>query len=878
MNIDDALGIVRLLIDKGLDREEAINNLAIPVALRSEIKQILEKEENIILEPAKVLVAKDRDDDWLHKVDRSTWYYWTTLRNYLLGNRALSFPAVRSLDEATDRILGYFDPPHKEQINIRGLVIGYVQSGKTANFAALIAKAADIGFRLIIVLSGIDNGLRRQTQIRLNRELVGYVDGRAVGVPLPPMGRRWHQFTTEELSGDFQPGFANYAALQGNQPVLLVIKKNASVLRRLHDWIDLAPEDVRQKLPVLVIDDEADQASIDTRGSYIEEGEPIPDDYEPPSVINGRIRELLRKFRKRAYVAYTATPFANVLVPHDNYDPNVEADLYPKDFIVDLPKPDGYFGAEELFGRIDPNTGEESGGLEIINPIPQEELSAIENEEIPPSLELALMDFVLGGAARIVRGQGDSPSSMLLHGSQRIAKQRELRNLVSNRFSELRDEWRYQRSEGILPRLRQRWDQTFLPVSRTVNASIQTSFDELVPAIGQFFESIQIREINSDTGDMLDYEAEPNLKVIAIGGNRLARGITIEGLLVSYFFRPSTMYDTLMQMGRWFGFRSGYEDLTRIYMTHELETAFSHLARAEYELREDIKVYEALKVTPLELGTRILKHPTMLVTSRLKQRYSESIIIEQTYSAHLEQTIRFPFDRPDILQSLLSSNLEVTTSFVSSLGEPAFWEPFGPIWSNVTADLVLGFMSSYKIDPEALNLSMELMRAYIERKNELGELTNWTISVRGREKTDPILKEIDLGLEKTIAMASRTRKPSEKNSLGVITNPTDELIGLSADQLIDVRRLQAQFSGSKGLGIAARKTRGAKNGLLLLYPISRYSGHEKKRSSSGRAIYVNPDDPLSSDLIGLAISFPESSNDQPIIGEYAIGTVGWKPK
>lgn len=878
MNIDDALGIVRLLIDKGLSREDAINNLAIPVDLRPEIRQILEREENIILEPPKVLVAKDRNDDWLHKVDRSTWYYWTTLRNYLLGNRALSFPAVRSLDEATDRILGYFDPPHKEQINIRGLVIGYVQSGKTANFAALIAKAADIGFRLIIVLSGVDNGLRRQTQIRLNRELVGYVDGRTYGVPLPPMGRRWHQFTTEELSGDFQPGFANYAALQGNQPVLLVIKKNASVLRRLHEWIDLAPEDVRQNLPVLIIDDEADQASIDTRGSYIEEDEPIPDDYEPPSVINGRIRDLLRKFRRRAYVAYTATPFANVLIPHNNYDPNVETDLYPKDFIVDLPKPDGYFGAEELFGRIDPNSGEESGGLEIIHTIPQEELSAIENEEIPRSLELALMDFVLGGAARIIRGQGDSPSSMLLHGSQRIAKQRELRNLVETRFSELRDEWRYQRSEGILPKLRQRWNQTFLPISRTLNANMQTSFDELIPAIGQFFESIQIREINSGTGEMLDYETEPNLKVIAIGGNRLARGITIEGLLVSYFFRPSTMYDTLMQMGRWFGFRSGYEDLTRIYMTDELETAFSHLARAEYELREDIKAYEALKVTPLELGARILKHPTMLVTSRLKQRYSETIIIEQTYSGHLEQTIRFPFDRPEILQQLLSENLKATTGFVSSLGKPASWEPFGPIWTSIAADLVLDFMGNYKIDPETLNLSLELMKAYIERKNELGELTDWTVAIRGREKIDPILGDINLGLEKPISMASRTRKVSEPNSLGVITNPPDELIGFSADQLLDVKRLQEKFSGSTGLGIAARRVRGPKNGLLILYPISRYSGHEKKPASSRRAIYENPDDPLSSNLIGFAISFPESSNDQPIIGEYVTGTVGWKPR
>ncbi len=157
--------------------------------------------------------------------DRSDWYYWPTLRAYLLGNNNWPAPAVRSLDETTDRIIGQMSDPLIEQFDVRGLVVGYVQSGKTANFTALIAKAADIGYRLIIVLSGIDNGLRRQTQIRLNKELAGYPDNRSNAVPLPPMGRQWHQFTTEEPDGDFRPGNANYGALQGTQPVLLVVKK-----------------------------------------------------------------------------------------------------------------------------------------------------------------------------------------------------------------------------------------------------------------------------------------------------------------------------------------------------------------------------------------------------------------------------------------------------------------------------------------------------------------------------------------------------------------------------------------------------------------------------------------------------------------------------
>ena len=377
------------------------------------------------------------------------------IKNWTVGS-------VRSLDDITNRILGQLADPSTEQFDIRGLVIGYVQSGKTANYTALIAKAADIGYRLIIVLSGIDNGLRRQTQIRLNNELVGYTDNRLEAVPLPPMGKQWHQFTTEDFNGDFRPGFANYGGLQGTEPVLLVIKKNGAVLRRLHAWIDAAPEDARRTLPVLLIDDEADQASIDTRGSYIAENEPIPDDFEDPSVINGLIRDLLRKFNKKAYVAYTATPFANILIPHDNFNPLFENDLYPKDFIVDLPKPEGYFGAEELFGRFDPEIGEDVGGLDIIRNIPEIELDNLrEHIMLPPSIEFALMDFVLAGAARAQRGMGNLASTMLLHGSHLILQQMEMRELIDQKFSELRDEWRYQRSHGIVSRFQDRWSVNF---------------------------------------------------------------------------------------------------------------------------------------------------------------------------------------------------------------------------------------------------------------------------------------------------------------------------------------------------------------------------------------------------------------------------------
>jgi hypothetical protein len=863
------------MIDNDVPREVAIENPAIPAHLRAFVRESLERESTVILEPARILVAEAGRNEWLRPIDRSRWYYWPTLRDYLLVTKNWPAPSVRSLDEITNRILGQLSPPTSDQFDIRGLVLGFVQSGKTANFTALIAKAADVGYRLIVVLSGIDNGLRRQTQIRLNRELVGYAENRPSAVSLPPMGRRWHQFTSEDLDGDFRPGLANYAALQGSEPVLLVVKKNGAVLRRLHSWIDAAPEDVRRMLPVLIIDDEADQASVDIRGSY-QAGESVPEeDYEPPAVINGLIRDLLHKFQKRAYVAYTATPYANILIPHDTVDPTVGNDLYPRDFVVDLPKPEGYFGAEELFGRFDRLTEENIEGLNIVRSVTDADVLALDQNSWPPSLETAILDFILGGAARAQRGQSESPATMLIHTSSRIAEQQQLAVLVTQRFGELRDEWRYQRGHRIRADLDSHWNSAFRSITRARHAELDATFDQIEEHIGPFFESVVVRVVNSFTGSVLDYEREPTLKAIAIGGNRLSRGLTLEGLMVSYFVRRSGMYDTLMQMGRWFGFRHGYEDLTRIYMTDELAGWFSDLAMVEHELREDIQVYESENLTPLQLGTRILQHPGMLVTSRAKQRYATTITVEQSYSAQVIQTVRFPFSRPDDLRELLEENLSATHDFLQVIGAPDRWCGNGPVWENVPADAVLEFLGNYQVDQQARNVSLPLIRAYIERQRDLNELQNWTIVVRGRESRDQGLGDLDLGVTGgDIHLVSRTRLSSDPDSIGVITSPGDEEEGLSPELLDRARTLQ----GSEGLGAnpAARRSRRATNALLLLYPISRYSGQDLQVGASRRPLFDDPNDISARDVIGLAISFPHSENAQHVLGQYVVGTVGWR--
>ncbi|MBZ9784273.1 Z1 domain-containing protein [Pseudomonas sp. REP124] len=878
---DQALRTARFLLDLGHPIEDVLSNQLIPSEFRVWVAERLEDESNKTFERARVISSTEESQDWLVSVDRSEWYYWPTLRSYLLGIKGWSKDTVLSLDDASDRILRELKPPSTTEFDIRGLVLGYVQSGKTANFTAVIAKAADAGYRLVVVFSGIDNGLRRQTQIRLNKELTGYPSNPRGAVRMPPVGRQWHQFTTDELSGDFDAGRANHAALQGSQPVLIVVKKNGAVLRRLQAWFASAPANVRSSLPALFIDDEADQASVDTRGSYQTQAAFNADnpDYEPPAVINGLIRSLVSMFSRRAYVAYTATPFANILIPHDAYDNIAGADLYPKDFFIDLPKPDGYFGTEEFFGRIDSSGNRSLSGIDVLRVISQEDVVSLVNDNIlTENIDEAICSFVLGGAARAYRGNGESPSTMLVHTSQRIADQTPTKKLIEDRFRELKDSWRYDRNGGIRARLASLWNEDFVPTSAGILSGNSQSFSDIEPFIGPFMEAVVVREINSETGDVLDFEREPSLKAIAVGGNRLARGLTLEGLLVSVFARRSPQYDTLLQMARWYGYRSGYEDLTRIYTTRELAGWFTDLALVEYRLRQDMQVYEQIPgLKPIDLGMRILQHPAMQVTSPLKRRTASSSIISQSYSLQLEQTFKFPLQDEERLSVLCEENRQATMVFLSRLGRSNGQTKFGPVWGDVSAAEIVAFIRSFAIDFDVSGFSPELIAAWIERQNIEGDLVSWTVAVRGRDDEDENLGRANWlpDGEPNVWNVSRTRIKGT-NSLGVITTPGDESIGLTEAEILDMESRIA--SGEhKDRNRAARFSRSSKKGLLLIYPISKNSGQDKDGLARAREpLYQNPESATARDLIGIALSFPKTKTDGPTEA-YLEGSARWRP-
>ncbi len=893
IRIEKALRAMRTFVD-ALDwpPEKALQQL--PEDIRELVRIRWEEARSQPIRPASILTAGG-PRAWSRDWNSSTGYYWRRLRHYLLDKKGRSENEVGSIDDSTDHILAQLEDPRSsgpEQFSVRGLVIGHVQSGKTANFSALITKAADAGYKLIIVLSGVHNELRRQTQIRLGREL-GLLPG---GVDEPDPGRRWVSLTTPDLSGDFHPGTIDPNVLQGTNHVLLVVKKNASVLRRLTEWMTKRPPP--SSIPVLIIDDEADQASINTGGNRPPDANMLremfdlrdddigasPQDELSPSVINRLLRRLIHSFRRVAYVAYTATPFANVLIQHDAVDRDAFEDLYPKDFIVALSAGSGYVGTTQLFGR-DSLTGDEepADGLDVIEDISEDDVESLVPlvasqtpsffPSIPDSLNQAIIDFILAMAARHERGEGAQPACMLIHTTHRTVLQNRLAEKVEERCAHLRRAWRYGgpgHADATL--FRERWDKRFRPLIASMNAAQDRTFVQMEKHINEVLrDPIPVLTLNSSSGDTLDYETHPGLKAIMIGGNRLSRGLTLEGLVVSYYLRTTLYYDTLLQMGRWFGYRAAFVDLTRLYTTPELVQSFRDLALAEEELRVEIRRYERERLTPLDFGPKIRAHPVMMVTARNKMGAGHAIL--QSYSGQLLQTVNFKLD--DL--NWLRNNLTTTRIFLPSLGRPRHREN-RYIWSDVAVATVLEFLQKYR-SLQAARFELGAVCQYIAEQVKRKELTSWKVALVSKGAGGGKSYDEDLGVAgyKKIRTIERTRLTKFPSSIGSLINPAtkthpgrgDEEIGLSIEQCQDAAR-QTQQQPDLRYGHLLRAMRSVSEGLLLVYPISPLSGQGASDPGSVRSPLF--DDPgKACTVVGIALVLPVSRS--PATVTYITGSV-----
>jgi hypothetical protein len=827
-----------------------------------------------ILEPG--VLSDGGPRSWFGGYDPSQGYYWRRQRAYLAHTVGRKDFELDSLDQSSNKVLAHLEDPRSAlPFAIRGLVVGHVQSGKTANFSALIAKAGDAGYKIVIVLSGLHNTLRQQTQRRLERDL-----GRenVAGVGEPEAGRRWQWMTGGEPWGDFDPRGVNAAVLQGNEQVIFVVKKNKTRLERLNSWMrGRVPDHV----PVLVIDDEADQASVNTGGnrSAREEvdlvaradfdGDELSDDELDPSTINLNIRKLVRSFIRCSYVAYTATPFANVLIDPSAFDTEGGNDLFPSHFIISLPPPPGdtYVGAAELFGRDrlpgDADTGSQDG-LDVVEFVPDHEVDMLVpaprqragfQPTMPPSMKRALVDYVLSAAAWLERSDRDEPCTMLIHTDMRRAMQNPLATDVTAELAYIRQRWLYEAAE-YRPTLRERWNNRFRPLSAGVDLTRDVDFETIEPHIDRLLRSgILVKVLNSDWPDNIDFDAEPNLKAVLIGGNKLSRGVTIEGLLVSYYVRETLYYDTLMQMGRWFGYRGRYVDLTRLYSTELLVSCFHDLATAEEELRKQIARYDRERLTPTEFVPKVRTHPLMAVTQKSKMQ--SAVEVSVNYAGERVQTLRFP-EKPT---ADLQVNLQLTRDFLSSLGPPEFVDS-KPLWTGVDARSVMEFLSSFRVIPQTA-IDPRSVVDYIDKQLQNGELTRWRVllSCARSIRDEPIWNE-DVGVMgmQSVPLIARSRLKNDPTSLGVVTEPDDELQGLTDE---DVRAAADAYADGtySSRAEAYRAYRDPCEGLLMLYPIGA-AAKQLKNSTTRIPLFADPD--KAATLIAYSVSFPFSASDATV--------------
>jgi hypothetical protein len=879
------LNLVRALMDgDGIGIEDAIERLGalIPPEDHQPTIELWRSQTSTtitILEPAELSEGGPRP--WFRDWDTSAGYYWKRQQSFLRNQLHRADYEIDNLDLSSNRVLAHLEDPHStSRFNVRGLVVGHVQSGKTANFSALIAKAVDAGYKIVIVLSGLHNSLRRQTQIRLQRDL-GHENTPGVGAP--EASKVWIWMTGDELNQDFNPHGQNAGVLQGNNQVILVVKKNKSRLDRLIRWM---AGKVPANVPVLVIDDEGDQASINTGGnrSGYEPGEDtgdisdktdltaddvdgeLSDDELDPSAINVRIRGLLRLFARVSFVAYTATPFANVLIDPNATDREGGDDLFPRDFMLSLPKPPGnkYVGTERLFGR-DQLAGDldDVEGLDVIEIVPDWEIPMLipprrsgEDPTVPPSLNQALRDYLLAAAGWLQRSGRDEPCTMLVHTDMRKALQDALADQIEAELASLRQEWKYDAVGALRAELEKRWDLEFRLKSAAINLAWDTPFAAIEPYLERLIgEGVAVRRLNSNHLDTADFEQEPTLKAVLVGGNKLSRGVTIEGLLVSYYVRLAPYYDTLLQMGRWFGYRDDYVDLTRLYSTELLISWFHDLATAEEDLRRQVEMYDKKKSTPLQFAPKIRSHPAMLVTAENKMQAASEIT--QSYDGELVQTLRFPFGATDCVDRL-RENLDYTRGFVSGLGTPATNEDGLVGWVDVPTGAIQDFLDRFWVMTQT-SIHPPTVRNYIHEQARLGELTRWRLLIHGQAHPTEALGREDLGIASAgpIGLISRSRLKSDPTSLGVITDPGDELYGLSDEDIKDAEE-RAALREFPTRGKAYRSKRSPEEGLLILYPISGNSAPTSARAANRIPLFADGADRCT--VLGYAVSFPFSNS------------------
>jgi hypothetical protein len=685
-----------------------------------ELGRELETHFNVKMENGILIQGNDqknRDTYWWTSVEKqqNQNYYWTRYYDFL--KESLPPNVIKAINDDTDVVMNNLENPSQTSFSRYGMVVGHVQSGKTGNYAGLVCKAADAGYKFIVVIAGGMNNLRNQTQERLNESFVGETNGVQVGAGKGSSNKEKMPLSLTTIQKDFNKRDADTAS-QGlnfdniSVPVLIVIKKNTKSLKNVIDWLQKQYLNRVHNHGMLIIDDESDYASINTK------------DEENPTAINTGIRTLLSLFHKSAYVAYTATPYANIFIDHEAQNDEVGIDLFPKDFIYALDAPTNYFGARKIF--LDTDEQHIVSINKDLSYLPLDHKSDFKIDFLPEQLKDAIQLFLINIGVRNLRGQQKQHNSMLIHASRFTSVHQNIARLVSEYLVEVRKEFV---SYGKLyySELHCEKISSVQSVFERHCSHLQENWEDIMVAITDNIESVIVREVHQRTSIPLEYREDTVTNAIVIGGSSLSRGYTVLGLHVSYFLRSTVFYDTLMQMGRWFGYRNGYEDLCKIFMSTQKIDDFRDIILATEDLYADFKVMAENESTPSEFGLAVRQNPdsALQVTARNKQKNVTEFIYSMRLDGTLKETSYLPSD-----SNVINNNLETIHNLVRNLsGQNHTVEGKTNIWRNIDKKFVINFLESFKTyDKDALGLSSRMpisfIKKYLEDKNN-----NWDIAL-----------------------------------------------------------------------------------------------------------------------------------------------------
>lgn len=720
----------------------------------------------------------DSRQEWYSNERIENPYFWNKYKALLLANPSFNRKSINLLDEDTlPNIMNCLGKPNDQfegKRFRRGLIIGDVQSGKTATYSGLICKAADAGYKVVILLAGITESLRQQTQERIDESIIGLTSRRQgrnvasirVGVGKDNQELRATSFTS--CVNDFVGNHDRIAMSLNSQSslVVFVIKKNVSVLQKLYKWLkdqNLDPVKGYIDIPMLLVDDEADNASVNTKKAETD-----------PTKTNKLIRQICTLFKNTTYVGFTATPFANVFINPDSVDSMKNADLFPEHFIYALEAPSNYVGAQKIFYP----EGQYYRNLRYITDVEEpdyssdEYLNQVDNDieslnsggfyyrhkkewdgELPASLTDAIYCFYLANVIRDLRGQNSAPRSMLINMSRFIKVQRVIAEHVEHVHEKVFDDIRFNfcdsntdnRKLPLYQIFEKLWKKHFSHVT-------DITFERVIQkqSIMDAIEKIKVVVVNgSDKSESLDYRTNKSLRVIAVGGLALSRGLTLEGLLVSYFYRNTSTFDVLMQMGRWFGYRNGYDDIFQIWTSQTSAKWYAEIARSSQELKDCIKNMYDQRLTPKDFGIKVRDNCNELqITASNKMRAARGLDLRYSFYGNIYDT---PYVSFNIEHN--RNNLKESTDLIDTLFKGGYTLRYTDLvgkatkdvndtsdsssrfFENVPKEIIIAFIEKVKCSMANGNFNVPNILEFLNDTKNTG-IENWDVVIQAGESKE----------------------------------------------------------------------------------------------------------------------------------------------